>query len=473
VVKAFAGRTFPLRAYGGVWAGQLRWGRLTHARVLGVLNNPCYAGAYVYGRYRSFRRVDPDGGIHSGIRLQSMNDWQVLIEEHHPGYIGWTEYLANRARLTANRTVTGARPPREGTALCQGIIGCGSCGHPMTVRYLRDGHGYYECHSLMNGRATGTCRSISADTIDAAVVHRLLTALTPAEIELAFTAADRVADDRGRVSKAAELAVERARYEADRAERAFTNAEPENRLVTRTLETRWEVKLTALADAEAALTATRHALPPLPARADLEALITDLPALFDADSTTPRDRKRLLRTLIADVTLLPEADKVTARIGISWHTGASEEITTARHIHPGTAKKTPTDAAELIRRIGPNTSNPDLVAALNAAGHRTGTGRPFDIKAVQWARRVLDVPTPGPLREGEISVADAATRLGISADAVYYWISTNDLPIRRGPGNRIAITWTPETEKACQERVSQSHHLKTPGNPNHSAEEAV
>jgi hypothetical protein len=343
----------------------------------------------------------------------------------------------------------------------------------MTVRYQREGHAAYECHSLMNGRATGTCRSISADTIDAAVVHRLLTALTPAEIELAFTAADRVADDRGRVSKAAELAVERARYEADRAERAFTAAEPENRLVTRTLESRWEVKLTALADAEAALTATRNALPPLPARADLEALITDLPALFDADSTTPRDRKRLLRTLIADVTLLPETDKATARIGISWHTGASEEITTARHTHPGTAKKTPPDAAELIRRIGPSTGNPDLVAVLNAAGHHTGTGRPFDIKAVQWARRVLDVPTPGPLREGEISVADAATRLGISADAVYYWISTNDLPVRRGPGNRIAIPWSLETEQECQQRISESHHLKSHGNPDHSAEEAV
>ena len=198
MVKVFAGRTFPLRAYGGVWAGQLRWGRLTHARVLEVLNNPCYAGAYVYGRYRSFRRVDPDGGIHGGTRVQSMNDWQVVIQEHHPGYIGWSEYLANRARLMANRTVTGARPPREGTALCQGILGCGSCGHPMTVRYLRNGHGYYECHSLTNGRATATCRAISADTIGEAVVHRLLTALTTAEIELAFTAADRVADDRGR-----------------------------------------------------------------------------------------------------------------------------------------------------------------------------------------------------------------------------------------------------------------------------------
>jgi len=343
----------------------------------------------------------------------------------------------------------------------------------MTVRYQRDGHAAYECHSLMNGRATGTCRSISAGTIDSAVVDRLLTALTPAEIELAFTAADRVAQDRGRVSRAAELAVERARYEADRAERAFTAAEPENRLVTRTLESRWEVKLAALADAEAALTATRNAVPPLPARADLEALIANLPALFDADSTTPKDRKRLLRTLIADVTLLPETDKTTARIGISWHTGAAEEISTARSIHSGTAKKTPAAAAELIRRIGPSTSNADLVAALNAAGHHTGTDRPYDIKAVQWARRVLDVPTPGPLREGELSVADTAARLGVSADAVYHWISVNNLPIRRGPGNRIAIPWTPETEAAGRQWVSESHHLKTRGNPQTPAQEAV
>ncbi len=461
VVKAFTNRTFPLRAYGGVWAGQLRWGHLTHARVLGVLNNPCYAGTYVYGRYRSVRRVDPDGGIHSGIKLQPMSDWPVVIEDHHPGYIQWEQFLANRARLASNRTVTGARPVREGTALCQGIIGCGSCGHPMTVRYERDGRAQYECHSLINGRATGTCRSINAATLDRAVAGRLLTVLTPAEIELAFTAADRVADDRGRISKAADLAVERARYEADRAERAFTAAEPENRLVTRTLESRWEVKLTALADAQAALTATRNALPPLPGRADLQALITDLPALFDAESTTPRDRKRLLRTLIADVTLLPETDKRIARIGISWHTGATEEISTARATHPGTAKKTPTPAAAFIRDCGSTTSNTDLVAALNAAGHRTGTGREFDIKAVQWARHALHLPTPGPLLPGEISVAEAATRLGVSADAVYHWISTNALPVRRARGNRIAIGWTLDIEKACQQRISQSHHLKT------------
>ena len=122
VVAAFADRRFPLRAYGGAWAGQLRWGALTHARVLGVLKNPCYAGAYVHGRYTSRRRVDPDGTVHTGLVERPRAEWPVLIHDHHDGYIGWADYLANEAALAANRTNAGARPPREGSALCQGII---------------------------------------------------------------------------------------------------------------------------------------------------------------------------------------------------------------------------------------------------------------------------------------------------------------------------------------------------------------
>ena len=114
VVAAFTGRRFPLRAYGGAWAGQLRWGTLTHARVLGVLRNPCYAGAYVHGRYTSTRRVDPDGTVHTGLLERPRSQWPVLINDHHEGYIGWADYLSNEARLAANRTNTGARPPREG-----------------------------------------------------------------------------------------------------------------------------------------------------------------------------------------------------------------------------------------------------------------------------------------------------------------------------------------------------------------------
>jgi DNA invertase Pin-like site-specific DNA recombinase len=111
VVAAFTGRRFPLRAYGGAWAGQLRWDRLNHARVLGILNNPCYAGAYVFGRYTSRRRVAPDGSIHSGITLLPMDQWQVLIRDHHPGYLSWEDYLGNRAKIAAPTPVP-ARPAR-------------------------------------------------------------------------------------------------------------------------------------------------------------------------------------------------------------------------------------------------------------------------------------------------------------------------------------------------------------------------
>ena len=241
----------------------------------------------------------------------------MLIHDHHPGYIDWDEYLANRARLAANRTNTGARPPREGTALCQGIIGCGSCGRPMTIRYHRDGTAAYECHSLINGRATGTCRSISAGTIDAAVAAPAAGRADPGG-DRAGVRRRRRGRRRPRPGVQGRGTGRRTCPLRSRPRRTgLPRREPENRLVDRTLESRWEANLAALAEAEAALTATRHAQPPLPARADLEALITDLPALFDADSTTPKDRKRLLRTLIADVTLLPETDQGTARIGIT------------------------------------------------------------------------------------------------------------------------------------------------------------
>src|SRR5262249_35959929 len=215
VVAAFAGRRFPLRAYGGVWAGQLRWGALTHARVLGILKNPCYAGAYVPGRYPCRRTVDPDGTVRMGLVERPRSQWPVLIREHHDGYIGWSDYLANEARLAANRTNTGARPPREGSALCQGIIICGSCGKPMRTNYHSDQRPAYECSSRADRLTTPTCRSVAAATVDDAVAERLLAALTPAEVALALAAADQVADRRQRVSRAAELAVERARYPAD------------------------------------------------------------------------------------------------------------------------------------------------------------------------------------------------------------------------------------------------------------------
>jgi len=465
VVAAFAGRKFPLRAYGGAWAGQLRWGRLTHARVVGILKNPAYAGAYVHGRYGSRRTVDPGGTVHTTLVERPRAEWPVLIKDHHEGYITWADYLENEAKLAANRTNAGARPPREGCALCQGIISCGSCGKPMRTSYHTDQRPSYECSSRADRLTTPTCRSVAAATVDDAVARMLLDALTPGQVALALSAADEVTGRHQRVSRAAELAVERARYDAGRAERAFHQVEPENRLVARSLEARWEDRLAALAEAEQALAAAADALPPLPGRAELEKLAADLPGLWVSPATSSKDRKRLLRTLIADVTLLPETSRSMVRIGIRWHTGATDELTAARAIHPGTARRSPSPAVELVRQLGPATPTTELAAQLNAAGLTTGNGRPFDVKAVQWIRHAYNIPAPAPYAGDEISVAEAAQRLGCSTGVIYHWLNTGQLTARRGAGSRLCIPWDDQVQASCRTRIGQSAHLSRAARP--------
>src|SRR5436190_811223 len=438
-------------------------GEAHHARVIGILKNPCYAGAYVHGRYTSHRTVDPDGTVHTAITERPRAEWPVLIKDHHEGYITWADYLASETRLAANRTNAGARPPREGCALCQGIIFCGSCGKPMRTNYHTDQRPAYECSSRADRLTTPTCRSVAAATVDDAVAAALLDALTPEQVALALAAADEVAGRHQRVSRAAELAVERARYDADRAERAFHAVEPENRLVARSLEARWAARPAALAEAEQALEGARDALPPLPSRADLEQLAADLPALWHAPATSSKDRKRVPRTLIADVTLLPEPEQAKVRIGIRWHTGATDELSVARAIHPGTGKRSPSPAVEMVRQLGPVMPTAELAGQLNAAGLVTGHGRPFDVKAVQWIRHAYHISAPPPYAASEISVAEAARRLGCSAGVIYYWIESAQLDARRGPGNRLCITWNDQAEAACRRRIAQSRHLNPAG----------
>jgi DNA invertase Pin-like site-specific DNA recombinase len=463
VVADFKGRRFPLRAYGGIWAGQLRWGRLSHSRVLGILANPAYAGCYVFGRYRCRRIVRPDGTVHTTTVELPRGEWPVVIHDHHPGYISWDGFLANQTRLKANTTNQGARPPREGQALCQGILHCGGCGRPMSTRYHPGGRAAYECAaSRADQTATPGCRSVAAATLDEAVAERLLAALNPEEVALALAAATEVADRHARSNRAAELAVERARYQADRAERAFLACEPENRLVARSLEARWEAKLVALAEAEQALAATQARLTPLPQPAELEALTSDLPRLWHAPTTQAKDRKRMLRTLIADVTVLPEPDRAKLRLGIRWHSGATDELLTSRRPSAIKLRRTPVGAVELLQRLGSQRDDAELADRLNQAGYLTGAGRPFDVKAVRWLRHVHHVPTPAPFATGELSVAEVAQRLGISANAVYYWVQHGQLQARRTPAGRWCVPFGPEVEAACRQKVADSAHLTPP-----------
>jgi DNA invertase Pin-like site-specific DNA recombinase len=459
VAGAFAGRRFPRRAYGGTWAGQLRWGRLTHARAAGILRNPVYAGAYVFGRRRTRQVVHPDGSVHTSTTELPREQWEVLIPDHHPGYITFEDYLANEAKLAANRTNAGARPPREGTALCQGIVFCGACGRSMQVRY-QDSYPRYECsHSRADHVATPLCGSVRADTIDAAVADALLAAVKPDQVALALAAADEVTARRRRSVRATELAVERANYTAQRAERAFLACEPENRLVARSLEARWETALAELAEANAALAAQSQAQPELPSPQRLAATVADLNVLWAAETTSDKDRKRLLRTLVADITITPsEADTTQLAVGVRWKSGASQQLPVTRSRNAIQLRATDPAAIALAKRVGPGLDNAELAAALNQAGHRTGTGAPFDGVAAGNLRHYHHIPYPGLLAEGELTPRQVAERIGVSTGTIHYWINAGFLPARRGPANRWCIAFPPEVETACRERTAGSAH---------------
>ena len=467
VVGCFRDRLFPRRAYGGAWAGEIRWGRLTHSRVLGLLSNPAYAGAYVFGRYHSQRVIDPDGTIRTRTVERPRSEWTVIIQDHHPAYIRWETFLANEQRLAANNTRKGARPAREGPALLQGMIACGACARAMAVRY-QSGQAIYDCATSRSDHTnTSECRSVKAAMVDQAVARRLLEVVNPAEIAVALAAADEVEDRRARSNRALQLRVERARYEAARAERAFHQCEPENRLVARSLEHRWEDKLQALADAESALSEAQAAMTPMPPRAELEALASDLARLWAASTTSDKDRKRLLRTLIADVTLRSGHDSDMVRVGIHWRSGAGEELLVRRP----SGWRTPLGAIELVRQHH-TCRDEEIAAALTTAGFNTGAGRPFDVAAVRWLRHVHKIHVPSSLAPGEFTVADVAAKFGITEGVVYYWIKHGQLYARQDDRGRWCVPFSVEVQESCRRWLSASTRIK-PRTPEHTAGGAV
>ena len=284
----------------------------------------------------------------------------------------------------------------------------------------------------------------------------LLDALAPEQVALALSAADGWQRHQ-RVSRAAELAVERARYEAGRAERAFCQVEPENRLVARTLEARWEGRLAALAEAEQALEAARDALPPLPGRAELEKLAADLPGLWHAPATSSKDRKRLLRTLIADVTLLPEPDPARCGSGSAGTPAPPTNWRGPRH-PPRHRQAQPVPAVEMVRQLGPVTPAAELAGRLNAAGLATGHGRPSTSRPSVDPPR-LQHPRPRPVCRRRDQRRRGRPPAGLRHRRHLLLDRAAQLDARRGPGNRLCIPWSGRIQAACRERIAASGHL--------------
>src|SRR3984893_17399007 len=304
---------FPKRAYGGAWDGQILWGRLTHSRVLSILKNPCYAGMYVFGRYQYRQQITAAGEVRKRMQAVARPEWRVSLKGHHEGYISWGEFEKNAERLEKNRTngeeTVLSGPAREGLALLQGLLLCGSCGRSLTVRYLGNGGIYptYLCNRLLReGLATNYCMSFRCDLLDAVISQEVLKALQPAELELALAALHEVEARDQTLFRQWQMRLERAEYEAALAERRYQEVDPSQRLVAATLERRWNEALLRLEDLKkqaAEFQRQQARVTTDEQRAKVLALATDLPRLWHAPTTQPKDRKRMLRLLIKDITV--------------------------------------------------------------------------------------------------------------------------------------------------------------------------
>lgn len=307
VMQRFAklGLRFPKRAYGGVWAGRLVWGQLTHSRILGVLKNPSYAGVYVFGRYQSHRTISAAGEVHSQVRKVDRDAWRVAIKDHHEGYITWEEFLRNQAILEKNQTNGEATvlsgPSREGLALLQRLLLCGCCGRRLTVRYRGNGGLYptYECNWLRReGLATKACMMIRCDLLDRAIAEQVVTTIKPAEIELALEALRHLEARDEAVMRQWRMRLERAEYEVQLAERRYQEVDPSHRLVAATLERRWNDSLQRLDEIKQqyAQTERREARAVTPEqKAQVLALAQNFPRLWNASTTQAKDRKRMVK----------------------------------------------------------------------------------------------------------------------------------------------------------------------------------
>ena len=240
---------FPTRLWGGAHSEELVWGRLCNGRVLHILHSPVYAGAYVYGRTQTRRQTLPgeEPRIKGHTRRVKQEDWPIVLLDVHPGYITWEQFRRHQQQLTDNRTSYAGEhrgAVREGPSLLQGIVLCGTCGRRMSIRYQRDGSLLvYECSQAHTQLAAKTCQTMRGDRIDQAVVACFLEAIKPAHLEVALSALDQVEARARQVDHQWQRQVERAQYEADLARRRYKTVDPDNRLVARSLEREWNMKL--------------------------------------------------------------------------------------------------------------------------------------------------------------------------------------------------------------------------------------
>jgi len=418
---------------------EITWVEPTYHAVHTTLTHPAYAGAYVYGRTRKERYLDAGGALRQRSRRLPRDQWEVLIPDHHPGFIDWDAYQANQAKIGGNIRPQASRPGtgavREGSALLQGLATCGTCGRKLAIFYAGPAKcvpSYY-CQGsaeLVNGRGARHM-STGGQAIDATVAAAFLGALAPAALDACLQAAEQLEQGHDAALAQHHRQVEQARYNAGRAERRYLAVDPDNRLVARGLEAAWEQALRELADAEADLARRQAARPKTLTAQEKRAILAlgdDLGAVWDTPTTTDKDRKQLLRTLIDEVNITLHRDDPSphASMLLRWKGGAITELTVQlRRRQPKI--RTDEDTIDLIRRLAVHYPDPQIAGILNRQGRRTARGMSYTASRVQSLRHHWKIPchqpNAGP-REGELlNVTAAARQLNIAPSTLLRWLN--------------------------------------------------
>ena len=446
------GLSFPMRQH---MKSEIRWVAPTYTAIHHVLTNPVYAGAYIYGRCRHERYVDEQGRLRRRTRHLPMAEWSVLLREHHPGYIDWATFQANQARIDMNvhpQPHQAGGAVREGAALLQGLATCGKCGRRLHTHYRgRNAAPGYHCSgkNIVEGRGV-YCLNVGGVQIDQAVVDAFLKALTPAAWEATEIAAQQLEADHDAALAQWRLGVERARYEAERAERQYRAVEPENRLVARGLETEWEKRLRDLAGAETELERREQQRPRTLSpeeKKKIHSLGSDLHKVWTAPTTTDRDRKELLRALLEEVMVTVNQPERSAHLSLRWKGGALTEIDLSLPRLKPRGLHTDEDTISLLRRLAVHYPDDVIAGILNRQGRRTASGERFTANQVGSLRRYRNIPRYEPAAEpppGDlVTLKDAAQSLGLAASTLHRWINDGFMAgeqITPGAPWRIRVT---------------------------------
>jgi DNA invertase Pin-like site-specific DNA recombinase len=425
------GLKFPRIVQAGPEMGQSVWARPAYGMIHRMLSNPAYAGAFVYGRCRQETTAGNPPTLAE--RRLPPEQWAIVVQDVYPAYINYDTFLANRVKLKANLynfAAKGRGAARAGTALLQGLVHCGRCGRQMGVSYGRQ-QPRYECRSAQICHAEAMCQSFVAGAIDAAVVGAFLEAVRPAGLEATLAALRKLEQERQGVDRQWQLRLERARYEARLAQRQYDAVDPDNRLVARELERRWNAALAGAErlqqDYERLLLTELRPLDAVEAE-DVRRLASDLPALWDADTTTPVDRKHLLRLAIAHVTVTVKEGRNGADILVLWSGGAR---TTYQAESPGFGRHLRTDdkVLDVIRTLADRMPDHQVAAALTDQGLLTRHGKSWTRGRVASMRLQHRIPTACPTQtrgvvmraDGFVPAKVAARQLGIALGAIRVW----------------------------------------------------